>query len=62
MTNKKAEHVSAFIKFFLATPMFLWLAHEILERVEATELMWFIYWAYIPIILVAILLAAVAAD
>lgn len=34
---------------FLGLPMWFYLLYKILESVNASDLMWFIYWAYIPV-------------
>ena len=55
---KKIKILTGVCMIFLTLPMWYWLFYQILERVEATELMWFIYWAYVPI---ALFLAVVKA-
>lgn len=32
---------------FITLPIYLYLLYKILEAVQATELMWFLYWAYL---------------
>lgn len=43
--------VSGLISVFLTATIWLYLLYQILVRVEASELMWFLYWAYCPFVL-----------
>ena len=36
------------VGFLVVIPIWYWLLYQVLARVNATELMWFLYWAYIP--------------
>ena len=33
----------------LVAPMFYYIAYQVLLRVQATELMWFLFWVYVPL-------------
>jgi hypothetical protein len=45
---------------FITAPIWYYLLYQVLVRVEATELMWFLYWIYVPVsLLLAILLRIV---
>jgi hypothetical protein len=35
-------------------PIWLYLLYQILVRVEASELMWFLYWIYLPAAIVSL--------
>ena len=39
------------VSLFIVLPIWFYLLHEILELVAATDLMWFLYWAYVPVAL-----------
>lgn len=39
------------ITLFITLPIWFYLLYKILVMVGATELMWFLYWIYIPVIL-----------
>lgn len=41
------------LTILLTLPIWLLLVYQILVRVEASELMWFLYWAYLPASFVA---------
>ena len=36
------------ISIFITLPIWFWLIYQILVRVDASELMWFLYWVYVP--------------
>lgn len=40
--------VVGIIAFFVVAPIWYYLLYQILTRVEASELMWFLYWIYLP--------------
>lgn len=44
--------VTGLLYILLSGPMWFWILYQILLRVNASELMWFIYWAYVPVSLV----------
>lgn len=37
------------VTMFVTIPIWYWLVYQILERVQATQLMWFLYWVYAPV-------------
>jgi len=40
----------------IQTPIYFYLVIQILKRVQATELMWFLFWIYVPISIITSLL------
>jgi hypothetical protein len=38
----------AFATVFITMPIWYYLLYKILTAVNATDLMWFLYWAYLP--------------
>lgn len=44
------------VGFWLRLPIWFYLLYQVLVRVNASELMWFLYWVYVP---VALLVAAI---
>lgn len=46
---KKAKTVSGVLAVLFTMPIWFYLLFQILYRVEASELMWFLYWGYVPI-------------
>lgn len=43
-------------------PIWLYLLYQILVRVEASELMFFLYWVYVPVNFLVGILAKIATD
>lgn len=46
---KKLKIVRALLGVLVGLPIWLYLLYQILERVQASELMWFLFWAYMPV-------------
>jgi len=40
--------MSGLLALFVVLPIWFYLFYQVLESVNASELMWFLYWAYIP--------------
>lgn len=45
------KKISSILGLFIVAPIWYYLLYSILQRVDASELMWFLYWAYIPVAL-----------
>ena len=41
--------VAGLLSLFIILPIWYFLLYRILEAVNATELMWFLYWVYLPV-------------
>ena len=41
--------IIAILAAFVSLPIWLYLLYQILEAVNASELMWFLYWIYVPV-------------
>lgn len=54
---KAMKVISTLIALFVSMPIWYYLMYKILTLVQATELMWFLYWIYLPFGLFASLLA-----
>jgi hypothetical protein len=57
---KAAKVISGLLAFFIVAPIWYWLLYRILVAVAATELMWFLYWIYIPVAIFAGILTRIA--
>ena len=44
----KAKVVATLLAMFISLPIWFYLLYKILEAVQASELMWFLYWVYLP--------------
>ena len=53
----KMKVIKTIISVLLTTPLWFYLIYKILILVEATELMWFLFWIYIPASLIVITLS-----
>lgn len=53
----KVKIVAGVLSLFVTLPIWFYLLHEVLEAVQATELMWFLYWVYLPVNLLTMLIA-----
>lgn len=45
---KKLRVIAVLISLFIQLPIWWYLIYKILEAVNASELMWFLYWVYLP--------------
>jgi hypothetical protein len=43
-------------------PIYFWLVYQVLKRVEATELMMFLFWVYVPVVIISKVFARLWAD
>lgn len=50
---KAIKSLSMVLHLLIVAPIWYWLIYQILLRVNATELMWFLYWVYVPFGLIA---------
>lgn len=47
----------ALIALFVTQPIWYYLLYQVLVRVEASDLMWFLYWVYVPVQILASMIA-----
>lgn len=53
---KEIRVISALLSTFIVVPIWYSLVYQILMRVGASDVMWLLYWVYVPVgILVSIL-------
>lgn len=45
------------LRLGIVTPIWLYLCFKVLQAVQATELMWFLFWVYVPVGILASSLA-----
>ena len=57
---KAAKAISVVLSLLVVLPIWFYLLHQLLVRVNASELMWFLYWAYLPIAMLCGLLSRLA--
>lgn len=45
--------LSALLVLLLTLPIWFYLLYKLLQAAQATDLMWFLYWIYLPATLIA---------
>lgn len=58
----KLKAVVSIISLLIALPIWYYLMYQILVRVNASELMFFLYWVYVPIGIVGGIISKVVED
>lgn len=51
---KKLKVIRGLLAVFIGLPIWFYLVYQILERVNASELMWFLFWVYMPVNIVLV--------
>ncbi len=52
-----AKLVSFILSVVIALPIWFYLMYQILVRVQASELMWFLFWVYVPVTILSFAVA-----
>lgn len=58
----KSKTIGILLTLFVVLPIWFFLLYSILESVNASELMWFLYWIYVPAILLCSAIAKIAGE
>lgn len=58
----KAKSFGGVLTLMIALPIWYYLLYQILKRVDASELMFFLFWVYVPAGIVGSILAKIAED
>lgn len=56
------KKLSGIIAIFITLPIWFYLLYQILVRVQASELMFFLFWIYLPATLLVSIAAGVSSD
>jgi len=48
---KATKTIANLLALLVVAPIWYWLLYQVLTRVQASELMWFLYWVYVPVAL-----------
>lgn len=59
---KKAAILSLLVVLFVTMPIWFYLLYKILVAVNATDLMWFLFWVYMPASFFFQVMAKLAGD
>ena len=54
---KTSKIIMVLLFLFSTGPIWYYLLYKILQAVNASELMWFLYWIYLPVTIVGTLIA-----
>jgi hypothetical protein len=49
MAMKPLQAITALIFILIQLPIWFYLIYKILQTINATELMWFLFWVYVPV-------------
>lgn len=56
----KYHIITLILGLFITTPIWFYLLYKILEYINATQLMWFLFYVYIPVQIVIQIIGKVA--
>lgn len=60
MSAKNMKFIAGILGLFVTLPIWLFLVYRILDAVHANELMWFLYWVYVPALFLVHILTKIA--
>ena len=58
----KLKIINGMLAIFISLPIWFYLLYRILDAIQASELMWFLYWLYVPISIFISFIAKVIED
>ena len=58
--DKNMKAIAGLLALFISAPIWYYLLYQILVRVNASELMFFLYWIYLPVSIFAGALTKIA--
>ena len=58
----RAKIIAALLGLFVVLPIWFYLLYQVLVRVQASELMWFLFWVYVPVSLFVAVLGRIFDD
>lgn len=56
------KKIAGVLALFVVMPIWWYLLYQVLKRVDASELMWFLYWIYVPAAVLSGVLAKLAEN
>ena len=57
---KALRIITGLLAVLLTLPITIWLQYQILKRVDASELMWFLFWVNVPVMILIQSVAKIA--
>lgn len=55
-----AKRIVGLVGLLIVAPIWYYLIYKILHAIQATELMWFLFWIYVPAALLVQIVAKIA--
>jgi hypothetical protein len=59
---RKAKIISALFTVGMTLPIWFYLMYQILARVNATDVMWLLFWVYVPLTFITAFVTKLAED
>ena len=61
MTETNKYHiVSMILGLLITTPIWYYLLYNILKAINATQLVWFLFWVYVPVGIINVTISKIA--
>jgi hypothetical protein len=60
--KQKVGCAFAIIRILFTQPIWYYLLYKVLQAVEATDLMWFLFWVYFPVGIVLLIVEAILSS
>jgi hypothetical protein len=60
--KQKVGCAFAIIRILVTQPIWYYLLYKVLQSVEATDLMWFLFWVYFPVGIVLLIVEAILSS
>lgn len=58
----KAKAIAGLLSIFVTTPIWFYILYKVLDKIGASELVWFLFWIYVPVNLLCALLIRAFED
>jgi quinol-cytochrome oxidoreductase complex cytochrome b subunit len=56
---KSMKFITSVLTVCITIPIWFYLLYKILRAVEASDLMWFLFWVYVPFLILVLLLKSI---
>ena len=60
--KQKVGCAFAIIRTLVTQPIWYYLLYKILQAVEASDLMWFLFWVYLPVGIILVMIEAIMSS
>jgi hypothetical protein len=58
----KLKFVNGLLAVFVTLPLWLGIMYQVLQGINASDLLWFMYWVYVPVVMFVTFISRVLAD